>query len=360
MLQKLQNWIFPILQKRRFDDDEEIHLFLVMHVALLFAFVVHAFLLIMSFVGDEVLLSYTNMISFTAYCYCFFLVHKGRYAGAAVFLTVEVALYCLLSVAVRGVGNYNILYLVLVMALQVIIPYAKWPVRLIMSLFILACGVLLVVLEMQWFRQTNYNAIDYIYAIFNVVVIFFGLVIELMLSNIVREMVEDFEAQQMSEYRTQAYTDQLTGLYNRRYADMLFEQIKDGHTKEKYIIAMADIDDFKLINDTYGHPTGDDVLLYLADFFNDRFRKTDVVFRWGGEEFLVLLANIDNAQAYRILNLARKDLSEKEIPTRTKLLRITITIGAVALNPKDIEGSIAACDEKMYEGKRSGKNVVIM
>ena len=360
MLQKLQNWIFPVLQKRRFDDDEEIHLFLVMHVALLFAFVVHAFLLIMSFVGDEVLLSYTNMISFTAYCYCFFLVHKGRYAGAGVFLTLEVALYCLLSVVVRGTGNYNILYLVLVMALQVIVPYAKWPVRVTMAMFILACGILLIVLEMQWITGAHYGVIDYIYAIFNVVVILVGLVIELMLGNIVREMVEGFEEQQVSEYRTQAYTDQLTGLYNRRYADVLFEQIRNGHQKMEYIIAMADIDDFKLINDTYGHPTGDDVLLYLADFFNDRFRKTDVVFRWGGEEFLVLLANIDKAQAYRILNLAREDLSEKEILTRTKPLQITITIGAVVLNPNDIEASIAACDEKMYAGKRSGKDVVVI
>jgi diguanylate cyclase (GGDEF)-like protein len=123
---------------------------------------------------------------------------------------------------------------------------------------------------------------------------------------------------------------------------------------------MMDIDDFKKVNDTYGHDCGDEVLKYVAHTISTGVKKNDYVFRWGGEEILVLLAT-DYQTAMRVADRIRKDISETPVQYRGQIsVPVTITIG---LSPYvagvTIQQMMEDADAKLYYGKRHGKNRVV-
>jgi diguanylate cyclase (GGDEF)-like protein len=157
----------------------------------------------------------------------------------------------------------------------------------------------------------------------------------------------------------QAHTDSLTRLYNRRYADLYFARLNKEISDKIYCVAMMDIDNVKAVNDTYGHAVGDEVLCFLAEFLRNDLRKSDLIFRWGGEEFLIMLQGVDLPTAGRILDKLREKLSDTDIPTTKGNLRITVTIGVAVMDSYDPEACIEASDQGLYRGKRGGKNIVI-
>jgi diguanylate cyclase (GGDEF)-like protein len=165
-------------------------------------------------------------------------------------------------------------------------------------------------------------------------------------------VLEDLESS-----KENANTDALTGLFNRRYADLFFSSVLDRDMR--YCVALLDIDDFKKINDTYGHPCGDQVLVYLADFLRRNLRKSDYVFRWGGEEFLIVLSRVESHVARGVLEKLRLGLAQSPVETKEAALRVTVTIGVASLDADDIAASIKACDDRLYYGKRNGKNRVV-
>ena len=159
----------------------------------------------------------------------------------------------------------------------------------------------------------------------------------------------------------EAHLDVLTGLYNRRYAKMIFEEItNNAEQHDAWCVAMLDIDDFKRINDCYGHDFGDVVLNRLAETIKSSLRKTDYVFRWGGEEFLILLRNSDIDDSYRILDKMCAKIRENKIYIKDREIRLTVTIGLSKCFDGDIEQSIKVSDQKLYKGKCEGKDTVVM
>jgi diguanylate cyclase (GGDEF)-like protein len=165
--------------------------------------------------------------------------------------------------------------------------------------------------------------------------------------------------QQMLEAIDDANTDPLTGLFNRRYADLFFSEIHNVNDDSNYFISILDLDDFKRVNDTYGHQCGDQVLVYVSHFIRSRLRKSDIVFRWGGEEFLIILKHVDASTAYTIFEKLRLALSQSPIETNEVTLHVTVTIGFGKLDINDVSSSIKACDDYLYAGKKKGKNIVI-
>ena len=121
-----------------------------------------------------------------------------------------------------------------------------------------------------------------------------------------------------------------------------------------------DIDDFKLLNDKYGHDFGDIVLQQLAENIKQSVRKTDYVFRWGGEEFLILLKNFDIKDSYFILDRMRIAIQDNKIYGLGHNVNLTVTIGLSKCLSSDIEKSIKKSDQNLYKGKASGKNIVVM
>lgn len=160
-----------------------------------------------------------------------------------------------------------------------------------------------------------------------------------------------------------AITDSLTQLYNRRHFDeLLYKEIK-RYNRRKYsalTLMMIDIDDFKDINDRYGHLAGDNVLVEISRIIKESVRETDTVARYGGEELAVVMpdAHIESA-AYKA-ELLRRKIEAKDFSGHEGRFHITISIGLAAYGSGTPHALISAADDALYKAKRAGKNRVVV
>ena len=161
-----------------------------------------------------------------------------------------------------------------------------------------------------------------------------------------------------------ASLDPLTKLYNRRHFSKVANQLLHlaKRHEESLCVLMLDIDDFKNVNDTYGHKVGDDALIELAKMLLSVSRESDVVARFGGEEFVLLLPKTDIKGAFIIAEKIRKKVQELKVAVDDKdVISVTISLGVSEINIKeesDIEEGIQRADSALYNSKRSGKNRV--
>ena len=168
-------------------------------------------------------------------------------------------------------------------------------------------------------------------------------------------------AQRLSE---EAKTDPLTGLLNRRYMVLILKDVIElsSITEQPFSIALIDIDNFKRINDTYGHLVGDCVLRKLAELLKNNFRKGDYIFRYGGEEFLVVMPSTGLKEALAAVERLRRVVEKHTFVCGCKEIRTTISIGLcseVPKNPKNVYEYIMCADKKLYEAKKLGRNRVV-
>ena len=159
-----------------------------------------------------------------------------------------------------------------------------------------------------------------------------------------------------------AMTDYLTGLFNRRY---IYQRLKEIVAENKRYswqaaIIMADIDNFKRINDLYGHDCGDAVLQELSVVMKAIVREEDSVSRWGGEEFLLLLPHTDLDKGLLVAEKIRKAVATHVFVHKQEEYTVTVTLGVATLDYQlGIDGSIDHADKALYHGKRMNKNVVV-
>ena len=153
--------------------------------------------------------------------------------------------------------------------------------------------------------------------------------------------------------------DMLTGLYNRRFFESIMKRSKD-EKETSFSVAMLDVDDFKKINDTYGHEIGDRVLAAVSKCIEACLPQDAVAVRWGGEEFVLYLPQVENSRALEVLETFRKKLSEQEIYHKGIRVAITATIGlCTGESIADYEEYLRQADEKLYWGKKHGKNQIV-
>ncbi|CUH97383.1 hypothetical protein P22_3511 [Propionispora sp. 2/2-37] len=151
-------------------------------------------------------------------------------------------------------------------------------------------------------------------------------------------------------------TDFLTGLWNRRYLHFKLNKEKNRMLKKKMqlCIAMIDVDGFKMINDTYGHNIGDTLLSDLAAILRKNTRDTDIVARWGGDEFAIILPDTSLENALEVLERIRNKVEINFPP-----YHLTISAGITVLKPgQDLKNLLAKADEALYKAKRQ-KNAII-
>ena len=158
--------------------------------------------------------------------------------------------------------------------------------------------------------------------------------------------------------------DPLTGLLNRRRLLRVLSDIVDlsESTGNPFVLAIIDIDNFKQINDTYGHLVGDCILKEVANIMRKSFRKSDYLFRYGGEEFLVIMPSTTLEEGLKALERFRKNVEEHEFSLDDQRCpKVTVSIGVCGSFEKheDIQDYIECADKKLYEAKRSGKNKVV-
>jgi diguanylate cyclase (GGDEF)-like protein len=160
-------------------------------------------------------------------------------------------------------------------------------------------------------------------------------------------------------------TDPLTGLYNRRYLMERFHEEIERAKRYQYPIScvIVDIDDFKLINDTYGHLKGDQLLQQLAIIMKNSNRVVDILSRYGGEEFIMILPQTNLGGAETVSERYRQLVAGFQILPGEPDLRITVSMGASAYSTSKIgtkEELLRQADEALYEAKRLGKNRVML
>lgn len=154
-----------------------------------------------------------------------------------------------------------------------------------------------------------------------------------------------------------SHTDSLTGLWNRRYFYRRLAEEKSRATRRKttLCIAMIDIDNFKMINDKYGHAAGDLVLSELAAVFKNTVRPADLVVRWGGDEFAILFCGASLPVAYAIMERIRHKVEIRFSST----YGIAISAGVISLEPKQaVQDLLLTADQALYQAK-ARKNLVI-
>ena len=158
---------------------------------------------------------------------------------------------------------------------------------------------------------------------------------------------------QLSGYNRELYTDALTGIYNRRYYE---ERIRNSNMSAG--VAMIDLDDFKIYNDTFGHDAGDLALTTVVGIIKDNIRRTDMLVRMGGDEFLLVMPDIGEQAFADKLNQIQEKVHSSKVPGYSQL-RISVSIGGVLSGSGNtVEQAIRKADQFMYQAKTC-KNMVV-
>jgi diguanylate cyclase (GGDEF)-like protein/PAS domain S-box-containing protein len=168
-----------------------------------------------------------------------------------------------------------------------------------------------------------------------------------------RERINELEKMNM--------LDKLTKLSNKGYVEiqMTSELAKMQRYGWPLGVLFIDIDNFKNINDTYGHEIGDKVLKMVASTISSNSRLFDLIGRWGGEEFIAILVNVTTRQVYDIANRYRILVEQSKLFIESSIVQVTVSIGATVAQPTDtVEGLIDRADRLMYQSKLAGRNHV--
>jgi len=190
---------------------------------------------------------------------------------------------------------------------------------------------------------------------------------ETLLEDLVKERTKELQAAQ-EKLILMANKDPLTNLYNRRYFNDISKILLSLTNREKdgLSLLMIDIDRFKIVNDNYGHLVGDVVLKKLAFTLLKITRSSDVVIRFGGEEFLILLPHTHLKGAQKMAEKIRDRVKNLEIPIENsvdKIIKFTVSIGVTECycsDDKDIDTLVRRADEAMYEAKRNGRDRIVI
>lgn len=170
--------------------------------------------------------------------------------------------------------------------------------------------------------------------------------------NFVDSMGREKLVEKLTVYNEKLYKDVLTGAYNRLYYE---EDVKKRMQTSG--VALIDVDDFKLYNDTYGHLTGDMALVTVANAIRKCIRKTDILVRYGGDEFILVLPGVNEDILIRKLQRVQQAIQHASIPGYSKL-QLSVSIGGVISSNESIESAVSRADKLMYQVKTE-KNMVV-
>lgn len=296
---------------------------------------------------------------------------RERYMTIYISTFVEILFHSMLTTILVGWDWGFMIYTVALVPISFYLSYTmphmerKLSVPMATSAMVAVCYITMDVL-MRYITplySKEFNAgLVHLYYYFNTVLAFVFLLLYSMLFALeVRHMQYQLEREN-SKLGEMANYDPLTKLLNRRsmahYLRKTFEETQTS--KEPFCIIMADIDDFKKVNDTYGHAIGDQVLILISDVISRDTREDDYVCRWGGEEILILLmTDIEHAQ--KIAERIRNDITSSVVETKQGNVHVTVTMGIAEYHENVmIRELIDEADQKLYYGKKHGKDQIVV
>ena len=360
VIDKMSAIMDALLTRFGAESPEKEHLFIMLFVTISFSALCHIIQILIFLFAGNLLLAAINFGSICVYVVCIIMLFKRKPAVAGMLFTIEITVVAAILLLLMGGDISLISYFFILLLVQMIIPYAGWKVRIpvILAVFVLMFASYWIILTYP--PPIDITPIKISYSIFNISLGAGSVVAIVAVNNFVNYMVAQLHKAKLDQYMSKAHLDELTGLYNRRYAHIVFDEIgSDSEQEDRWCVAMLDIDDFKQVNDQYGHNAGDTVLRDIANSIKTSLRKTDHVFRWGGEEFLILIRDSDIYDAYNTLEKMRKTIQDRKIEIGALSIELTVTIGLCECIDGDIAQSVELSDKNLYKGKSTGKNVVV-
>lgn len=327
------------------------------------ALILHAFFVLAFYALDVTTLAAVNVGSVILYAVAIVIGRRGRIRAGFALSTFEVLAHSALAVLILGWGS-GFQYYIFVMAILVFLyPSEYTPLKILV-----AAGMYLMYVILSLVSQVTPQpglvspTILRGFEAFNVSAFF---VLIIFLTYLYNKAANQAETRLKSANETLselARTDVVTGLSNRRAMLLRLEQelaaVEEG--RRPFALVLADIDDFKMINDRLGHASGDEALRQTAAVLRSAVRDQDLVARWGGEEFLVLLPETQPEGAMLVAERMRSLIAGTTIRCDTATTVLTLTFGVSTHCPgTSLEECIVAADRALYEGKRLGKNRVI-
>lgn len=315
-------------------------------------------------IGNNLMAVY-NFMSATVYLLCSIFLYKEMYPNIYYVASSEIILNTILTTIVVGWDGGFFTFLFALTAAGYFISYT-FPRHRLTTPFV--CGIIAIIVYFACYFYsknhipsnaiTNPGIINMLYS-FNCICTFFFIsvfsILFMLEMRISHKKLFD-ENQMLGKI---AGNDALTGLFNRW--SMKEEMEKTLLNDKPFCLIMCDIDDFKKINDTYGHNCGDEVLKHIAQLLSDSIPKDSCVCRWGGEEFLILLNGFTPESAEKLAEHIRRTILAFDTKFEEYTIPHTITMG-VAHHHKNqsLDSLISKADMNLYVGKRQGKNVVVV
>ena len=225
--------------------------------------------------------------------------------------------------------------------MEVIVVPAWWEKTLWQSIFVLTCFLLVVLIMKLRISALKKRSAH--------------------LARVVEEKTKDLEAA-VTKLTQLSSQDLLTNLKNRRYFTQRSKEAWDAFQRygQAFSLMLIDVDHFKNINDKYGHHAGDLILVKIADILRANLRSSDVIARWGGEEFLIFLPELNLHESYWVAEKIRKAISSFNFYCEGVDISVTITAGIADIRDcTSVEHCIHSADKKLYRGKAEGRNAII-
>ncbi|MBE6836748.1 MAG: GGDEF domain-containing protein [Ruminococcus sp.] len=329
--------------------------------------VVHFICLLFFMQFDAILMEFLNAISVLLYIAMIIESDKWsfKFMGTTAFL--EMSIHSIFATLALGWNFGFSLYLICVIPLAFYIPYKRIRTSFIMSLIAVALFTLLKfyasseAFEAYRGHHLSVSTVNVVY-IMNSIISFTMLLALSLIYNISINRAKRALEVKNEMLRELAYTDPLTKLSNRHsmYRSLHKSFIRAESEGTAFSIILSDIDDFKIINDTYGHNSGDMVLKRIAEIFKENVPENANVCRWGGEEILVLLPDCEVEQGAEIADNLRRTIEAEIFKSGKKKFSTTMTFGVSENKGQfSVDKMISNADKNLYSGKKSGKNCVI-
>lgn len=330
---------------------------------------VHVLLLVIFYIYRVMPLFYLNIFSVLTYVFCFWLVTGDRehYLTIYYITYAEVLLHTLAATICLGWEFGFAQYILAIIPVGYYICYTmevkrrRFTIATVSS--VLSAVAFIFCKFISFFREPavvlNNDILELSLYIFNSLCAFVFIILFSLIFVFEIRLSSNQLKHQNAILEKLASTDPLTGLYNRRSMDIFLSQAVE--TDSNFALIMCDIDDFKKVNDTYGHDFGDVVLKGIANIAVEQVREKGYVCRWGGEEMLILLNNASEENSFHIAENIRRNVANRVFDLNEKWIHCSLTLGIALHNHKEaVEDTITRADYNLYCGKRNGKNAVIL
>lgn len=331
--------------------------------------IIHLFFTVLFYIGQVTPLTIYNIIIVCVYFYlAVYMSKKERYSTSFCLSIVEIVFHSVLATYITGWNPGFMIYTIILIpvvfyftfTLDEIKNYLKGSLYVSLAIVVAYFVIIIMSRHMEPVCYMENTVEEIFFYINNGLALGFATVFSLLFVIEMRNMQRNLRVENV-ELEEQANYDKLTHLLNRNSMAKYFNDIIEFSELEdkNFCILMADIDDFKKVNDTYGHDCGDEVLKKIAAIITNDVRQGDLVFRWGGEEILVLIRadlKVATNVAHRICNHVATSITKYE----DNDIRVTITIGVAAfMKGMTADELVKQADVKLYYGKKHGKDQVV-